>query len=303
MLQRLDDLPDAIGRPPALTWSVLARSLGEHGGTGRVALAWRWALTGACPSPVTFTVPVGDPPRQDGLLAEAGAPAELARGTDSDGQASQARRILKWLAGALHALPLYGGDDFRAARSAGQARSRADIEQVYFWALLAKLSHPWLDGPPPGTGRNAFAWAHGAQELLAWSCGEASQGPLSGRRTYGRPTLREVSVDVSRAMTGISLARRSGDRARVSSLESAMETFLWLVGWNSLPPVDRHGHCAFEDCSEREVPCGCDAAGRCLRRDCPACWRVPCVHGFGQDDAELMSAETRSHRVADGQAG
>lgn len=65
-----------------------------------------------------------------------------------------------------------------------------------------------------------------------------------------------------------------------------METFLWLAGWNRLPPVDRHGHCAFEDCPEREVPCGCDEAGRCLRRDCQACWRVPCVHGFGQDHVE-----------------
>src|ERR1700722_6027227 len=49
VLQLLDELPEAIARPPSLLWSVLARSLGEQGGAGRTALAWRWALTGGRP--------------------------------------------------------------------------------------------------------------------------------------------------------------------------------------------------------------------------------------------------------------
>src|ERR1700722_8273249 len=51
VLQLLDELPEAITRPPSLLWSVLARSLGEQGGAGRTALALRGAATGARPAP------------------------------------------------------------------------------------------------------------------------------------------------------------------------------------------------------------------------------------------------------------
>jgi len=61
-----------------------------------------------------------------------------------------------------------------------------------------------------------------------------------------------------------------------------MDTFAWLAGWSSVPPVDRHGHLMAEDCAEREAACDCAKAGRCLLADCLACCRVPCVHGFGQ---------------------
>src|SRR6202042_1729264 len=51
VLRLLDELPAAIARPPAPLWLVMARSLGEQGGGGRTALAWRWALTGGRPAP------------------------------------------------------------------------------------------------------------------------------------------------------------------------------------------------------------------------------------------------------------
>jgi hypothetical protein len=76
--QFLDDLPDAVTQRPGRVWNVLARSLGEQGGTGRTALAWRWALTGTCPSPVTLSRPVGTLPGRSELLAEADALGELA---------------------------------------------------------------------------------------------------------------------------------------------------------------------------------------------------------------------------------
>ena len=106
---------------------------------------------------------------------------------------------------------------------------------------------------------------------------------MSGRRTAGRPTLYEVSLDVSRAMTGVIRAREAGDVVRARRRESLMETFLWLAGWNPLPPVGRHGHGAFENCPESGTTCCCSAAGGCLRDGCPACWRVACVCGFGQE--------------------
>ena len=77
ILQLLDDLPTAVTRPPAQLWSVLARSLGEQGATGRTALAWRWALTGACPSPVTLATPATGPPDRREILDEVKANTPL----------------------------------------------------------------------------------------------------------------------------------------------------------------------------------------------------------------------------------
>ena len=87
-------------------------------------------------------------------------------------------------------------------------------------------------------------------DLLAWASGEVGEGPLSGNRATGRPTLYELSLDVCRAMTGVRLAREAGDPMRASRQESVMETFLWLAAWNPAPSVDRHGHVTFEDCPE-----------------------------------------------------
>jgi hypothetical protein len=286
ILELLDELPEAVARPPSRLWSVFARSLGEQGADGRTALAWRWALTGACPSPVTLARSLGRPPGRGELLAEAGASAELAApGIDRGGQVLHARFVLQWLAGEIEALPLWNGGplDPQVTDGAESPRTRAALDEVYFWAQLAKFRNPWPAVTVP-SDQHLPAWALGASELLAWTCGEAADGPLSGLRIPGRrPKLREISLDACRAMTGVGLARDADDPARVTRLEAVMETFLWLTGWHASPPVDRHGHCAFENCPEREAPCGCGAAGCCLRGECLACWRVACVHGFGDD--------------------
>ena len=280
MLQLLDGLPDAVTRSPAQVWSVLARSLGEQGSDGRTALAWRWAMTGICPSPVTLSVPGGRPPDLGEVLTEAAADAELAcHATDPGGQVMQARFVLQWLAGAIDSLPLWNGGakGMHVTDGAKHPRTRAEIEEVYSWALLAQHRHPWCDASAPAGDRIAFGWARGAVNLLAWACAEAGEGPLSGNRVTGRPTLYEVSLDACRAMAGVRLAREAGDPMRASRQESVMETFLWLAAWNPAPPVDRHGHATFEDCPERNVGCSCSAVGRCLQGDCPACRRVNCV--------------------------
>jgi hypothetical protein len=280
MSQLLDGLPDAVTRSPAQVWSVLARSLGEQGADGRTALAWRWAMTGTCPSPVTLSAPGGRPPDLGEILTEAAADAELAQhGTDPGGQVMQARFVLQWLAGAIDSLPLWNGGakGLHVTDGAKHPRTRAEIEEVYSWALLAQDRHPWCDASALTGDRIAFGWARGVVDLLAWDCGEVGEGPLSGSRVTGRPTLYEVSLDACRAMTRIRLAREAGDPMRASRQESVMETFLWLAAWNPAPPVDRHGHATFEDCSERNVACSCGTVGRCLQGDCPACWRANCV--------------------------
>jgi hypothetical protein len=264
ILQLLHEMPEAITRSPAQLWSVLARSLGEQGADGRTALAWRWALTGTCPSPVTLTVPASRPPGRSDILAESGADAQVARqGLDPGGEVMQARFVLNWVTGAIDALPLWNGGpkDLHVTDGADYAHTRADIEEAYFWALLGQDRHPWCDASSQAADRMAFGWARGAVDLLSWVCGEVNEGPLSGNRTAGRPTLYEVSLDASRAMTGVRQAREAGDSMRVSRLESFMETFLWLASWNPMPPVDRHGHNAHEDCPERNVSCTCGHIG------------------------------------------
>jgi hypothetical protein len=280
IVQVLDELPDATTRSPVQFWSVLARSLGEQGADGRTGLAWRWTLTGSCPSPVTLTVPGGRPPDRREILAEAAADAELVHaGTDLEGQVMQARFVLRWLAGTIEPLPLWNGGakGLHVTNGARHPRTRAEIDEVYSWALLAQDRHPWCDASAQVGDRIAFGWARGALDLLAWACGEANEGPLSGNRVTGRPTLYEMSLDACRAMTGVRLAREAGDPMRASRNESVMETFLWLAAWNPASPVDRHGHPTFEDCPERNVACACTAAGRCLQGGCPACWRITCV--------------------------
>ena len=280
ILDLLDDMPEAVTRSPSRLWSVLARSLGEQGANGRTALAWRWTLTGACQSPVTLTTPTGTPPGRSEILDEAEAPAELAQpGTDLGGQVMHARFVLEWLAGKIDALPLWNGGpkDLHVSDGAAYPHTQAVIEEAYFWALMAQERYPWRDESAPPAERLAFGWACGAVDLLSWACGEADEGPLSGNRVSGRPALYEVSLDACRGMTGVQLAREAGDPMRAKRREAVMETFLWLAGWNLLPPVDRHGHGTFEDCPERDAPCGCSNAGRCLRGECAACWRAACI--------------------------
>ena len=286
ILQLLDELPDAITRTPPRLWSVLARSLGEQGANGRTALAWRWALTGTCPSPVTLTMAIGRPPSRAEILGEASAPAELASSAaDPSGQVVQARFALEWISGKIDALPLWNGgsEELPVTDGADFPRIRPEIEAAYFWGLLAQQRYPWRDPSAPADSRLAFGWACGVMDLMAWVCGEASEGPLSSRRVFGRPTLYEVSLDACRGMTGVRLAREVGDPVRARRIETDMQTFLWLAGWSQLPPVDRHGHGSFENCPDREAPCGCDAAGQCLGADCRACGRYPCIYAFGQE--------------------
>ena len=296
VLPLLDELPEAIARPPSALWSVLARSLGEQGGTGRTALAWRWALSGACPSPVTLAVAPGRPPGRAELLAEARAAAELARPDgDPGGQVLQARIVLEWLAGATDAAPLRNpaSSGLGLAPGAGPgfegaafARDPAEISAAHSWARLGRHRYSRGDGSASG-GRQAFAWALGALELLSWAAGETEDGGPAGCPAAARPSLHQVALEVARGMTGIRLAREARDLAQARRVEAIMETFLWLAGWNPQPPVDRHGHGPFEDCPQRAAACGCDAAGQCLGRGCPACAQVRCVHGF--TPAELSS--------------
>ena len=284
-------------------WNVFARSLGEQGAHGRTALAWRWALTGACPSPVTLSLPPGSAPPRTDLLAEAMGAAELAGDkADVGGQVMQARFVLRWLAGDLDALPLWNGGQGSAHVTDGApyARSQEEIAELYDWALMARVRYPGPGESATATDRRAFGWAFGVIQLVGWVCGEAIEGPLSGLQVSTRPTLYQVSLDVRRAMTGLLHAREDGQSVAVGRLEAVMDTFLWLAGWDPLPPVDRHGHGTFDGCPAHSTTCDCARAGRCIRAKCAACALDPGARAAGQEgfpDPRCGSQHPRIQRV------
>jgi hypothetical protein len=290
----LDDLPDAIAQGPGRVWNVLARSLGEQGADGRSALAWRWALTGACPSPVRLGLAPGRPPARAELLSEAVAGAELAGiGADAGGQVMHARFVLQWLAGGLDALPLWNGGAGSAHVTDGApyARSEDEIAELYGWALMARLRYPGPGESASDAARRAFGWAFGAMQLVGWVCGESWEGPVMGLQVSARPTLYQVSLDVRRAMTGLLHARQDGQPVAAGRLEAVMDAFLWLAGWDPLPPVDRHGHGTFDACPARSTPCDCMRAGRCVGKRCAACALDPCARAAGQEGIPARGAD------------
>ena len=223
------------------------------------------------------------------ILAEADAHAELGgTGADPGGQVMHARFVLQWLAGDLEALPLWnvGPEDLHVTDGAAFPHK----------APRSKRSTGGRCGPAaaslagsesaPGSARAAAAghaascsyWAGRAEKPRKGRCPAGGSG-------LGRPSLYQVSLDVRRAMAALDRARDEGNPVVAARIEAMMETFLWLAGWNGVPPVDRHGHGVAEECADRDTPCACDDAGSCLRGDCPACRRAPCVHGFSQHGA------------------
>ncbi len=285
IVELMERLPDAVGQPPAAVWSVFARSLGEQGADGRTALAWRWALTGTCPSPVTLSQPTGRPPTRPELTAEAAAGAELS-GPEADpgGQVMHARFVLQWLAGELEALPLWnGGPGYpHVTDGATFARTPGEINVVHSWAMLAEWRNPWPDDPLASARAAAHGFARSVGQLLTWTCGAAATGPLTGKASLRPPSLYQVAVEVGGAMAALEHARSAGSALLAGRMRGLMESFAWLAGWSAEPPVDRHGCLPDEDCAERCEPCRCDAEGACVGAACPACCRSPCVHGFAQ---------------------
>jgi hypothetical protein len=288
----LDQLPEAVSQPPATLWSVFARSLGEQGAAGRTALAWRWALTGGCPSPITLNQSTGRPPGRRELLGEADAQAEHGSAdADPGDQIMYARAVLQWLAGDFGALPLFNSAARHryATEGASMPYPLALINDVHSWAMLGQWRTPIPDEPGGGGARVATErarvvteWAHGVVRLLDWICGVSVESPVTGLPLLARkPSLYQVSLDVQHAMVALGHARETGEVAVAARMEAIMETFVWLAGWSLVPPVDRHGHGLPFDCVERHAPCVCDAQGYCLRAACSACWRVSCVRGFG----------------------
>jgi hypothetical protein len=52
-------------------------------------------------------------------------------------------------------------------------------------------------------------------------------------------------------MTALDHARNDGQQILVGRMEATMETFPWLTGWNTQPPIDGEGRVVFGSYSDR----------------------------------------------------
>ena len=75
----------------------------------------------------------------------------------------QARFVLRWLDGEIDALPLWSGgpQELHVTDGAEYPHTRADIDEVYSWALLGEIRYPRRAGVDRAGGRMGFGWVRG----------------------------------------------------------------------------------------------------------------------------------------------
>jgi hypothetical protein len=254
-------LPPAITRSRQLVDAVLAQSLTEVSTDGRAALAWKWALTGTRPSPVTLSLAAGRPPSRDEIVAEVAAEPEGSTaqpGVPSDycDQLGEARRILAWLAGESDEIPV---DDENRGRFIGArddyARTDDDIRQVRDQARHGLEVCDLPDPMDPADARIPWqwdplwmnaAWLRGVRDLLDWVLGDRPASPLRGR-IVGLPTVYDLTYEDGAVDDVVQQGRPGGLPVDPDTYpapqygEGLQETIRWLRGETTMPPVDQHG--------------------------------------------------------------
>lgn len=297
-------LPETVTRPGSLIEAVMAQSLREQGLASRTACAWRWALTGHGPAPVSQAPGTGSLPGPDDIIAEARhdtTPPECGWPPwrhDPDPDRRQARRVLRWVTGAADAVPLRdpGRGRYVGARL-HFARTEDEIRRVRDWALHGLREHSdlpehmpaWQAEQPwqwPAAWMNA-AWLDGTIAYLDWILGERRETPLTFKLIPIAPPDLFPSADCPPTADDI-----TGELALLSSVimqghehqapaepdrlpppqwgEAIEQAHNWLTGEDTKPPVDHHGCGGYYPCPG-ERRCLCEAAGYCLRGQCPAC--------------------------------
>ena len=236
---------------------------------------------------------------------------------DRDPDRQQARRVLRWITGAADAVPLL---DLNRGQYVGArlylARTDDQLRQVRGWAgrglrehgdlpdniSLSQAEHPWRW---PKSWMNA-AWLRGTIAYLDWILGDQAITPVSGehkpiqqdphpdpriivgqRRMYGVAAGRwdiedEIYVD---ANCGMQQGREGQEPAEPERYpppqwcEAVVQAHDWATGEDAKPPADHHGCGDYYPCPDL-LRCSCEAAGRCLRSECPACTHQICNAGW-----------------------
>jgi hypothetical protein len=236
---------------------------------------------------------------------------------DRDPDRQQARRVLRWLTGAADAIPLL---DLNRGRYVGArlylARTDDQLRQVQGWALhglhehgdlpsnlsLSQAEHPWRW---PKTWMNA-AWLRGTIAYLDWILGDQAITPvtwddapvrqhphadprvIAGQRekfgvAAGRWDIEdEVSVHAYCAMQQGREGQEPAEPTRWPPpqwCEAVVQAHDWATGEDAKPPADHHGCGDYYPCPDL-LRCFCEAAGHCLRSQCPACADAICNAGW-----------------------
>jgi hypothetical protein len=291
----------------------MTASLREQGRASRTAAAWRWAFTGQGTSPITQTAGTGRPPALEEIGAEARAPGTthpecatpLSR-FDPDLDRRQARQVLRWLTGDADVIPL---QDPARGRYVGArlhfARTDEEIRTVRGWALHGiqqhgdlpehmsqwDAEHPWRW---PAWWMNA-AWLRGTVAWLDWILGERQEPPLTFKRARAAwaageherfrykcpPTADDIWAESWFLGAVIMQGHEHQPPAEPDRYpppqwgEGAAQAHMWLTGEDSKPPADHHGCGDYYPCPGL-LRCSCEAAGYCLRGQCPACTHTIC---------------------------
>ncbi len=254
-------LPVAIARPYEHIEAVLAQSLREMGDQGRAALAWKWALTGSRPSPITLSQQIGHRPTRAQILAEADAQPEgstVPPGVPSDycDQLGEARRVLLWLTGETDEIPVDGDNRGRLIGARDDyARTDTEIRQVRDHVQRGLDTFDLPDPMDPGDAANPWrwspewmnaAWQRGVRDLLDWVLGDRPTAPLSGQ-AVSLPTAHDLTHEEATADDIVRQGRPGGlttDPATYPPLqygEAIHATASWLRG-DTTEPVDDHGN-------------------------------------------------------------
>jgi len=269
--------------------------------------------TGAPPTPDNITAEARHDP------AEECAWPPWRHNFDPDLDRQQARRVLRWLTGAADAIPLtdpgrgrYVGARFHLARTDDEFRRVRD------WAIHGIREHgdlpdmsrwdaerPWLW---PAWWMNA-AWLRGTIAYLDWILCDTSTAPL---KRHHAPLSRTgilaeqdprvtaalcdifgveagpsiIQEEIATHLSGVIMQGHEGqppaepDRWPSPQWGEAVEqAHNWATGEDAKPPADHHGCGGYYPCPG-DRRCSCEAAGYCLRGQCPACTDRICNAGW-----------------------
>jgi hypothetical protein len=276
-------------------------------GTGPSPVSQHTAI-GSLPTPDEITAEASyghdtDPP-------ECGWPPwQYAHDDDPDRQ--QARRVLRWLTGAADAIPLLDPARGRFVGARFHfARTDVEIRRVRESALRGLREHgdlpddmpPWQAEQPwqwPSWWMNA-AWLRGTIAYLDWVLGDTPIAPLSRQYVPLDPVCSLAERDprvvaALREMNGVGIGIPAVQQEMVDNLyavimqgrenqppaeptlypppqwgEAVEQAHAWVTGEDAKPPADHHGCGDYHPCPGLRR-CSCEAAGYCLRGQCPAC--------------------------------
>ena len=281
---------------------MLKQSLLEQGIGSCTAAAWQWALVGSVPSPIRNAPASGIPPGREEIAAEARHdPRDDPPGyrrlagplwiSDRDDDRRFARLVLLWLAGIYDLVPLAApdrgkhvgarlffartDDDIRAVRARALNAILADVPEPI---TAAEAARPWSMAADQ---MNAF-YLNGTLMFLTWVTGDNPVGPLTGHPpTQAPPGADDLEIELATLNAVVMQGRDSeyppepGTYPPPQYGEGIDAATRWLTGEDTIPPVDHHGCGAYHPCPG-DRRCTCEAAGRCLHGQCPACASQPC---------------------------